>query len=352
MLLLLVVACSRTSQQTETAPTQPAAKVKPTPTSAETTLPSGTLLVADKAKAELFVFHLPTREPIATLPTGRGPHEIAVSADGALAVVSNYGEQDPGNTLTVVDLAKNEVVRTIDLGEHQRPHGSRFRPGTHELVVTTEMSQHVLRVDVDRGEVVAAVPTQQPASHMVVLAPDGRRAYTTNIVAGTVSEVDLDAGKHLRTIEVAPMSEAIAITRDGSALWVGSNTAHTISVVDLEHGRVTDTLEAKGTPIRVELTPSQQHAVASAAEGGALHVFDVARREPIVSIDLPLPKGPVPPSPGNSSVPIGIAFASDTIAFVSLARAGEVAVVDLERAQLSTRIDAGDHPDGIAFTPS
>lgn len=350
MLLLLVVGCSQTSQQTETVPTQPVAKTTATPT--EAAFPSGTLLVADKAKAELFVFHLPAREPVATLPTGIGPHEIAVSHDGALAVVSNYGEQNPGNTLTVVDLAKNEVVRTIDLGEHRRPHGSRFRPGTHELVVTTEESQHVLRVDVDRGEIAAAVPTQQPASHMVVLAPDGRRAYTTNIVAGTVSELDLDAGEHLRTIEVAPMAEAIAITRDGSALWVGSNAAHTIRVVDLGTGRVTDTIEAKGTPIRVELTPSQDRAVASAAEGGVLHVFDVARRAPIVSIDLPLPERPVPPGPGNSSVPIGIAFASDSIAFVSLARAGEVAVVDLERAQLSTRIDAGDHPDGIAFAPS
>jgi DNA-binding beta-propeller fold protein YncE len=161
--MCLSMACSRGAQQ----PVQSPAKVEAP--QAEATLPAGTLLVADKAKAELFVFHLPTREPAATLPTGVGPHEIAMSDDGVLAVVSNYGEQ--------------------------------------------------------RG-----------------------------------------------------------------ALWVGSNAAHTISIVDVEAGRVTETIEASG-----------------------------------------------------------IAFASDTLAFVSLARAGEVAVIDLTRNEITDHLDAGDHPDGIAF---
>ena len=69
----------------------------------------------------------------AKLPTGRGPHEVAVSPDGALAYVSNYGvfgvfrdgeqRSEPGHSLTVLDLGTRAVRDTFDLGEYSRPHG-------------------------------------------------------------------------------------------------------------------------------------------------------------------------------------------------------------------------------------
>ena len=96
-----------------------------------------------------------TGETLKTLPTGDGPHEVVVSDDGSTAVVTDYGGRSGGNTLTVIDVPGLAVARTIDLGEHRRPHGIDFMPGDEVVAVTTEQSRHVVLVDVATGEIVA-----------------------------------------------------------------------------------------------------------------------------------------------------------------------------------------------------
>ena len=67
-------------------------------------VPADTLLVANKSDASVDLLDLDSGKSRATLPTGDGPHEIAVSGDGKTAVISNYGSRDiPGSTLTVVE---------------------------------------------------------------------------------------------------------------------------------------------------------------------------------------------------------------------------------------------------------
>ena len=79
---------------------------------------------------------------LATLPTGQGPHEVAISRDGSVAVVTDYGAQGPGgNTLTVIDVPGQRVARTIELGQYRRPHGIVFLPGDSLVAVTSEASR-------------------------------------------------------------------------------------------------------------------------------------------------------------------------------------------------------------------
>lgn len=318
----------------------------------ETSLPGGLVLVADKSSAQLHVVSLSDQREVAVLPTGVGPHEVAVSHDGRTAVVSNYGDQtQEGHTLTVVDLDALEVVRTIDLGEHARPHGAHFRAGSTAVVVTSEVSQHVVEVDVASGSVIRATPTEQPASHMVALHGDGTRAFTANIVAGTVSELDLERGVFVRSIPVAPMVEAIAVQPGADALWVGSNAAHSVSIIDLASGTIEARIDAPGVPIRIAFTPSGQRALVSAAQASAVYIFDPADRSRVASVELE--GGPPVVGPGQlpGAVPVGIAVIDEHTALVSLAAAGEVAVIDIDEGKELARMAAGVHPDGIGFAP-
>src|SRR5689334_5566328 len=81
------------------------------------------LLVLNKNAAEAVLLDPATGARVAAMPTGPFPHEVTVSPDGRTAVVANYGAQQPGSSLTVLDLATRAAVRTIDLGEYRRPHG-------------------------------------------------------------------------------------------------------------------------------------------------------------------------------------------------------------------------------------
>ena len=188
---------------------------------------AGLLVVANQQGASATILDAANLATVATVPVGTGPHEVAMSLDGRWAVVTNYGDQTaPGNTLSVIDLYAEtpRVVRTIDLGEYARPHGAVFVQSGTKLLVTSETSQRLLLVDFVSGRIDTAMATNGKGSHMVTAQRDGRRAWTSNIGDGTVTEFDIDTRTTKRTYKVAPDDESIAATPGGVQLWVGSNT--------------------------------------------------------------------------------------------------------------------------------
>src|SRR4051794_36730440 len=82
--------------------------------------PGGTVVVANMGENTATILDVASRRVLATVATGAGPHEVAVSHDGRWAIVSNYGDRSgPGNSLTVIDLASLAVQRTISLGDYK-----------------------------------------------------------------------------------------------------------------------------------------------------------------------------------------------------------------------------------------
>src|SRR5262249_29978769 len=151
---------------------------------------------------------------LATLPTGEGPHEVATSNDGKWALVSNYGVRGkPGSTITVIDVVKHAVDRTIDLKDYQRPHGMKFLPGDTVVAVTSEVSRTILLVDLRSGAVVKTLNTNGRGSHMVGVSVAGDRLVTGNIGDGTIAVLSLRGGEP-KTITVARQPEGVAITPD------------------------------------------------------------------------------------------------------------------------------------------
>src|SRR5215213_5479578 len=83
---------------------------------AQAVRPTGTLIVSNMTDNTATIVDVATNRVLATLPTGEGPHEVATSHDGRTALVSNYGVRGkPGNSITVIDVARLAVSRTIDL---------------------------------------------------------------------------------------------------------------------------------------------------------------------------------------------------------------------------------------------
>ena len=71
----------------------------------------GTLPVLNTSDNTVSLVDLASKKSIATIPTGSGSHEVAVSAEGRTAVVCNYGSQlSPGSTLTVIDILARKSI--------------------------------------------------------------------------------------------------------------------------------------------------------------------------------------------------------------------------------------------------
>ncbi|MDB4882850.1 MAG: hypothetical protein JWL95_1616, partial [Gemmatimonadetes bacterium] len=316
---------------------------------------AGQLVVANQEGGTATVLDAATLKPVATLPVGVGPHEVAMSPDGRWAVVTNYGNQTvEGNSLSVIDLAAETplVVRTIDLGTYHRPHGVAFVQAGAKLVVTSETSQRLLLVDFASGRVDTALATNGRGSHMVTVQRDGRRAWTSNVADGTVTEFDIDARTTRRTFPVAPDDEGIAATPGGVQVWVGSNTAKTVTVLDGANAKTLATLTGFGMPYRVGSSRTGRVIVVSDPISNKIWLFDTGTRKELAQINLAAQKGIGTPGTGTSAGPEGITFDPIAdLAYVTLHATNQVVAVDLVTRKVVAFGGVGSGPDGIAFSP-
>lgn len=312
------------------------------------------LLVVNKGEATVSVVSPSEGKELKRIPTGHAPHEVAVSPDGKTAVVTNYGTgQQPGNTLTVVDLVTLEAVATIDLGEQRRPHGIVWLPDGRTLAVTTEGSGTLTLVDVLERRVKAAIPTEARVSHQVAVTPDGRRAFVANIGSGSVTVIDLELREVLRSIPTGQGAEGVAVSPDGREVWVTNRAENTITILDTRSLEILATLPSSDFPIRVVFTPDGRRALVTNARSAEVRVFDTATRREVAAVLIQAPvvegRAQVLAFPGSPS-PIGILADPDgRHAYVAAASADAVAVLDLESAKIVRLIGVGQEPDGLAW---
>jgi DNA-binding beta-propeller fold protein YncE len=299
----------------------------------------GTLVAANKGEASASIVDVASGRELARLPTGEGPHEIALSPDGETVVITDYGGRAAGHSLTVIDLPSQRVVRTIELGPYERPHGIAFLPDTNRVIVTSESTRSVVVVDVSSGRVIDVLPTSQDGSHMLALAARSGRVWTSNIPEGTVSEIDLASGTIARVISVAERPEAIGITPDGAELWVGSNADGSVSVVSVADGEVTPALDGFRWPYRVVFTPDGSRALVPDLRGEELRIVDRSSRTELHRIDL------------SGGAPQGVTVTPDGLtAFQSLSSRDQVLAIDLESGEIRGALPVGTGPDGVAFS--
>lgn len=300
---------------------------------------TGTLVITNKSPSTATIIDVATGRALATLPTGAGPHEVVLSADGRTAVVTDYGAREAGSSLTVIDVPARRVARTIPLGEHRRPHGIAWLPGDSLVAVTSEASRHVVVVHVASGAVRRAIPTGQPGSHMLAVVGDGSRIYTGDMGSHTVTELDARAGTLVRSWPVPQVPEAINVTPDGREVWVGSNETGRVSVVDPRAGTVTTAGEGFSWPYRILFTPDARTVLVPDMRNEDLRFLDRATRRELGRIALP------------GAGPQGIAVSPDgRWALQSLSTQGRVAVVDVAGRRVVGHIATGETPDGIAYT--
>ena len=313
------------------------------------------LIVLNKSDNTASIVDAKTGAARATVLVGKGPHEVEVLSDGRTAAVSNYGtREEPGRTLTLIDLEKRAAVATIELPEGARPHGLKAL-SDGRLLVTAEGLKELLIVDPKARRVAARVPTGREVSHMVAASADDKRAYVASIGSGSVTVVDLAGAKKIKDIPTGEGAEGIAITPDGREVWVVNRAADTVSIVDTKTLEVAATVRAPQFPIRVKITPDGKRALVSCARSGDVAVIDAATKKEIKRISID--REAVPGSEtrlfstqfGKSPTPVGLLVAPDSKrAWVASTNADVVSVLDLDSLAIVGRITAGKEPDGLA----
>jgi YVTN family beta-propeller protein len=297
------------------------------------------LLVLNKIEHTLAIIDPTSLKVLGRVPTGTGPHEVITSADGRLAYVANYGDQQTlGNSISIIDIAARKEIKRVELGPLFRPHGIVEAGG--KIYFTLEVNRAIARYDPATARVDWVMGTGQTATHMLVITPNGKRAYTANIASDTVTAIELNAPpgpKQITHIAVGKAPEAIDVSPDGRELWVGQNGDGSISIIDTETNKVKETIKVGQVPIRVKFTPDGKRVLISDPKAGELIVLDAATRKEIKRLTV-------------GGIPVGILITPDgKRAFIAAMEANKVLVIDLEKLALAETIDPGQGPDGMAW---
>lgn len=295
-------------------------------------------MVLNKNDNTMVIADAATLKVIATVPTGEGPHEMTVSADGKLAFVANYGAQTHGHSLSVIDIAARKEIRRVELGPLLRPHGIEAKGD--KIYFISELTRTVGRYDFAADKVDWLTGTGQDGGHMLVLTPDGKRLYTANRVSHTVTSIDIGTpsspGKMMQ-IATGSRPEGIDVSPDGKEVWVGNTGDGTIDIIDVASNTIKQSFAVGKVPIRVKFTPNGKRVLVSDNGAGELIIIDAAARNVIKRIKA-------------EASPVGILILpGGKKAYVARSGSGIVSVFDMDTLMFTDDIKTGNGPDGMGW---
>lgn len=238
------------------------------------------LLVVHKWADTVGVYDAASGAKLASIPVGRKPHEIALSADRKTAWVTDYGldrytEDVPGgHTLTVLDLVAFRKTGSIDLGTHRRPHGIE-RGASGRLYVTVDQPPALLVIDPVAGRVerVLELPGQK-LPHMVAVTRDERTAWTANAGSAAASFVPLDGRSGIRHVAVGGVPMGVVLSPDESRVFVTTRTGNAVAVIDAARVEKVGEIGLPGQPVRMRFVPDGRRLLVTLIEAGDVAVVD------------------------------------------------------------------------------
>jgi DNA-binding beta-propeller fold protein YncE len=299
--------------------------------------PSPALLILNKEGA-LAIVDPATRQTVAKVRTGDGPHEVEASTDGKLAFVSNYGANTPGSTISVIDLVAQKELHRVDLGVLRRPHGLAYAGG--KLYFTCETNKIVGRYDPATNQVDWLLGTGQNGTHMVQLNKEMNQIYIANIASNSIGIFDRTGAIdwNLTLVPVGKGPEGFDVTPDGKELWAAHSRDGGVSIINIFTKAVTHTFSVQTKRSnRLKFTPDGRLVLISDLDAGDLVVLERETRKQLKRLPVGKQLAGILVQPDGSK------------AYVAATGDNNVGVVDLKSLELVNRIQPGVGPDGMAW---
>lgn len=294
-----------------------------------------TLLVLNKEGTLAFVDPA-SKKVLGTVRTGDGPHEV--ETDGKFACVSNYGAQNPGTTLSVIDIASRKELHRVELGALRRPHGIAVAGGM--CYFTAELNKVVGRYDPATRQIDMLLGTGQNGTHMVMTNKDASQMYLSNIAGNSITVADRTGvgAWNLTHIAVGQGPEGFDLSPEGTQLWTAHSRDGGVSVIDLATKKVINTFNVQTKRSnRLKFTPDGRLVLISDLDAGELLVLERATRKELKRIKV-----------GRGLAGILITPDSKT-AYAAATSDNNVGIIDLKTLDLTGRLETGIGPDGMAW---
>jgi YVTN family beta-propeller protein len=217
------------------------------------------------------VIDLERRELVKKIPAGSDPEQFAISADGRHLFVAN---EDVG-TASVVDTLSGKVEDIVRV--HKEPEGVGITPDGRRVFVTCETGGEVVVFDAATHATIGEVALGgRPRS--IVFLQDGERACVPSETAGVVHVVDTEHLAEIATIALPKGSRPMgtALSRDGRRLFTGNGRAGTVSIIDVPTSAVVGNVTVGKRAWGVALSLDERTLYVANGPSDDVSVVDVA----------------------------------------------------------------------------
>lgn len=238
------------------------------------------------------------------------------------------------DTISVIDIATLEVVRTIETGE--RPRGITFSKDHSVLYLCASDSDAVQVIDPVSGEILHDLPSGEDPEQFV-LHPDNRHLYIANEDDAITTVVDTETRRVVAQIDVGIEPEGMAVSPDGKIAITTSETTNMAHWIDTETQTLFANTLVDSRPRHAEFRNQGTELWVSAEIGGTVSVFNVADQTEMAKIGFEV-DGIHP----DRVQPVGFKFTADEKhAYVALGPSNHVAVVNTETYEVEDYILVG-----------
>jgi YVTN family beta-propeller protein len=205
---------------------------------------------------------------LARVPVGEGPTHPIASTDGQRLYVTNTDE----GSVSVIDTGTWQVVTTIpDLPE---PHDGELTPDGKLLYLATSGNSTMTVIDTTTQEVVQTFAVGKKPRGLAVGGANGEIAYVTNKGDGTLSVIDVPAGK-LRTFPVGEGAHTVRVSPDSKTVYIALSKEDAVAVVDPVAEKVLSKIPVGKTPEQIDLSRDGRWLFASNNGESTVSIIDV-----------------------------------------------------------------------------
>ncbi|WP_028784590.1 cytochrome D1 domain-containing protein [Thalassobacillus devorans] len=209
-------------------------------------------LVTNNESNTVSIIDTSNYQVVDTVDTGKGPHGFRIASEGSIAYVANMGE----NTISIIDLKTMKEEKRIQVGG--APVTTAITSDGKTLVTTLHTENKVAIVDLETDEIIKTEVGEGPAQ--VYIQSNDQYAFianqgSENAPADSVTKIDLSTGEAIATIQTGKGTHGVVISPDDRYIYVTNMFEDTVSVIQNEKNKVIKTIEVGSIPNGISIMP-------------------------------------------------------------------------------------------------
>jgi YVTN family beta-propeller protein len=282
-----------------------------------------------------------------------GANFVPSTASGK-AYVTNTSTSS--NSVSVIDLATNQIIKTIPVGN--QPRGISYHPGTHRAyAVNTYGSRSVSVIDTISDTVIETISLGDTLAFNSAISPDGTRLYLVGVnephpaLGANLTVIDTTTNTVTATIYGFVSGGTLTVSPDGSKVYYVDNNCcfeprpnGYLRVVDTASLQIETSVEVGKHPVGVAVTHNGSKIYVTNPASQNVSVIDTATYT--VTATIPIPEQP----DGNPTAVI--INSTDTRAYIATATATAhtVYTIDTVTNTIIASVQVGPTPHFLALS--